>query len=93
MSNSNPEHQTTTFRMRYRGNTLDGYVFTDLDHARQWLMQPIIDRSKIQIEPVEVGEPRQCRMCSGTGYHQTIKVVGQKVSAFQFLESTQHGKP
>lgn len=83
---NNDQHQST-LRMRERGSTLDGYIFTDLDHARQWLRQPIIDQSKITVELVEVGEYHPCRMCGGTGHHQKVKVLGDRISAMEFLQN------
>ena len=74
-----------TLRMHWRGSTLDGYIFSDQEHARQWLMQPIIDRAKISLEPVEVGAFRPCPNCCGSGFHRAVKSVGNKVSAKDFL--------
>lgn len=62
--------------------TLNGYVFAGLNHAREWLSQSFVDRRRTKIEEVEVGEPRGCPHCNGTG--QVIKPV-RKLTVDEFL--------
>lgn len=66
-------------------DTLNGYVFTDFAHARAWLRQSFVDRYETKLEEVEVGEPRRCRTCGGSGVRQTIKAV-RKLSVDEFLK-------
>ena len=80
---------TSTFRMHFprdRYNTLDGYVFANREHARQWFMMNRVDRSNITLEPVEIGEMRPCRRCGGSGFHQSVKTTSDRISAIKFLE-------
>jgi len=68
---------TTTIRMRRCGpdHTLDGYIFTNHDHARAWLSQPFVNMDEIVLEEIEVGPLMRCRHCNGTGHRQDTKIV------------------
>lgn len=81
----------TTLRMREKGSSLDGYIFSDREHARQWLRQPCINREAILVEPVEVSPLVRCTKCSGEGFHQTVKAVGGKMTAAEFLRESNDG--
>lgn len=77
-----------TVRMFYRDkdNTLNGYVFSDRAHARQWLSQKFVDLSEITLQEVSLGELRRCRMCDGTGYHLSVKATGDKMPAKNWMD-------
>lgn len=65
-----------TIRMRLSGErTLDGYIFTDLAHAHQWLSQAFVERDKIQLDEVEVGPWMPCPRCGGDGHRRDVKLV------------------
>lgn len=68
---------TATIRMVRCGTsrTLDGYIFTDREHARQWLSQPYIDIGSIVLEEVEVGPLMACPRCAGSGFRQDVKRI------------------
>jgi hypothetical protein len=64
----------TTIRMRRAPDqTLHGYVFTDDDHARQWLSSLKVTASEVRLERVVVGELQRCNRCGGQGHTQSIK--------------------
>jgi hypothetical protein len=67
-------------------NTLDGYVFIDLAHARRWLAGPYVDRKATRLEEVEVGEMHRCKWCEGTGYRQSVKPI-RRLTVAEFLAS------
>lgn len=70
--------QTTTIRMRIcdGDRTLNGYIFANRDHARQWLSQPFMADKKVQLEEVEVGPMTKCSRCGGSGIHPArVKVL------------------
>lgn len=79
-----------TVRM-YGVGSLDGYVFADHGHAREWLAQRCVDPSKIRIQPVSVSPPRKCRTCGGAGYHQTVVATGPRVGARDWLAANHQG--
>ena len=66
-----------------RGQDLDGYVFTDLGHARQWLSQGFVDDESYAVIPVSVLK-KKCR-CGNTYDHATPK--GPAVPPSEFLKS------
>ena len=70
-----------------REDTLSGYIFSDNQHARDWLTQSFVDRSAYSLEAVEVGERRRCSMCHGSGFIQTVKKAGDKMTVDDFLAS------
>ena len=65
---------------------LNGYVFADEEHAREWLRQSWVDLTEITLEQVEVGEQRKCHMCGGRGYHQTVKTTASRQPATEFMK-------
>lgn len=79
-----PRTTRRTYRLHER-DSLDLYVFADEVHARSWLMQPIIDRDRIKVEPVEVGPMTRCARCGGQGWHQKVTSIGRAISANEFL--------
>lgn len=83
----------TTIRMLYpkQENTLDGYVFSNMEHARQWLAQPFVDPSEIRLEEVQVGELCRCRYCGGSGFRQSVNVV-RKLTVAEFLKGSADAK-
>ena len=76
-------------RIDYESHTLrdlDGYVFADMTHARQWLSQPFVHDFGISaLEIVEVSDLRGCPKCGGTGYTQTVKSI-RKLTLDEFLK-------
>ena len=67
---------TKTNRMRRATErTLDGYIFTDRAHAREWLRQPFVDMAGIQLEEVEVGPLVPCPRCGGSGHRRDVRVI------------------
>lgn len=70
---------------RDRMDTLYGYVFSDNEHAREWLTQSFVDRDAYMLEKVEVGELHRCRFCDGSGVRQSIKSDG-KMTVEEFLK-------
>ena len=82
----------TTIRLlsrRDRPDTLNGYVFSDLKHAREWLTQGFVDHDAYMLEKVEVGERHRCRWCDGSGFRQSIKPTG-KMTVDEFLKEQVH---
>lgn len=77
---------TRTIRLipRERGSTLHGYVFTDPEHAREWLSMPIIDGGDYVLQEVEAGPLEKCPRCGGSGTLQTVKVL-RTLSVAEFL--------
>ncbi len=85
---------TTTIRMlrrkrvdgeRSETRDLDGYIFTDMTHARTWLAQPFVAAMKISsLEVVEVGACQTCPRCKGTGSLQSVRIL-RKLSLVDFL--------
>jgi hypothetical protein len=69
---------------RDRQDTLMGYVFSDTEHARKWLMQRFVKRDAYRLEKVEVGPRHECRFCGGSGFRQTVKPIG-KITVKEFL--------
>lgn len=67
----------TTIRMRRCGmdRTLDGYVFSDMAHARQWLSQGFVRRAEIQLEEVTVEPPKRCPRCDGAGHLDVVRFL------------------
>lgn len=86
-----PTTSRTIRMMRGGDHTLNGYVFTDLDHARQWLSQSFVDRAKTEIEEVEVGLWGGCPHCGGAGWTRPTKVIG-KLTVDEFLEGGGSGR-
>lgn len=68
----------TTIRMRRCGpdRTLDGYVFSDRDHARRWLSQEFVN-GDVDLDEVQVGPLIKCRSCQGSGFRQDIRTLGR----------------
>jgi len=67
------------------GAVLDGYIFTDMTHARTWLAQPFVAAMKISsLEVVEVGACQTCPRCKGTGSLQSVRIL-RKLSLVDFL--------
>jgi hypothetical protein len=77
-------HKSIRLRPRSLSDTLSRYVFSDYDHARQWLTQVWVKPADYTLEVVEVGELCRCRGCDGAGFTQTVKVVG-KLTVEEFL--------
>jgi hypothetical protein len=77
---------TISIRMMYRDpdHDLHGYVFTDVDHAQQWLRQTFVKRSDIRLEVVEVGELHICPKCHGSGSTQSIRITS-KITVHELL--------
>lgn len=78
---------TASVRLRVRANgdrTLQGYVFTDRRHAREWLTQAWVKPEDFTLESVEVGESCRCTRCGGSGFVQTMKTTG-KMTVQEFL--------
>lgn len=67
-----------TVRMRRCGpdRTLNGYVFTDMAHARQWLSQEFV-KGDVDLDEVEIGPIVRCRSCNGSGFRQDQKMRGR----------------
>jgi hypothetical protein len=88
------DESQTTLRIRYpRGvySTMDGYVFSDIGHARQWLTQAFVDPTEFSLEEVERGSLTRCRMCAGSGFHQSIKPTGRRLTVGEFLKEQVDG--
>jgi hypothetical protein len=60
---------------RCADSTLNGYVFSDRQHAHEWLRQPCVDRTKIELEEVEIGALMPCPRCGGSGYRLDVKLI------------------
>lgn len=78
----------TTIRMHYPkepDHTSNGYIFTDMKHARDWLTQKFVRPAEISLEEVAVGELVRCRHCDGIGYKQSVRPV-RKLSVGEFLK-------
>ena len=72
----NEEAAMTTIRMRRCGDpTLDGYIFTDWEHARAWLTQPFVKPDEVQLEEVQTGPWMPCPRCRGSGSRQDVKTI------------------
>lgn len=73
-----PDTPATTIRMRRCGSdrTLNGYVFSDRDHARRWLSQEFV-KGDVDLDEVQMGPLVQCRSCQGSGFRQAMKVLGR----------------
>ena len=70
---------TISIRLRVRANgdrTLQGYVFSNREHARAWLTQAWVKPADYTLEVVEVDDLCRCAKCDGTGFSQTVKVTG-----------------
>lgn len=83
---SQPDPQTT-IRMRYHkepDHTSNGYIFTNVAHARDWLTQKFVRPAEISLEEVAVGDLVRCRHCDGSGYKQSVRSV-RKLSVGEFL--------
>lgn len=80
---------TTSIRLMPKNpdHTLRGYVFTDETHARQWLGQAFVVAGDYDLEVVEVGERRECRMCGGSGHTQKITPV-RRLTVEEFLNGS-----
>lgn len=65
-------------------DTLGRYVFSDRDHARQWLTQKWVKPEDYTLETVEVGELCRCTRCGGEGFTQSVKSTG-KLTVEEFL--------
>jgi hypothetical protein len=66
-----------SIRLRYprdRTNTLNGYVFTDMQHAREWLFQEFVKPAEIKLDIVDV-RYTICRRCGRPHCCPTIKVI------------------
>lgn len=87
---ADPKTTIRMLRRRRRGDTfrdMDGYVFTDMAHARLWLSQAFVaDYDISTLEIVEVGESKGCPRCGGTGHTQSIRSV-RKLSVSEFLQA------
>lgn len=79
---------TLSWRVFFRDAncTLNGYVFSDDHHARTWLAQGFINPTLTMVQKVTVGEVRRCPRCGGSGYHQTIRPIGEKIPLRQFFD-------
>jgi hypothetical protein len=73
---------STTIRMRRCGadQTLNGYIFSDHKHAREWLSQSFVNLAEVMLEEVEVGPTMPCQRCGGSGSHRVVK-PGRRLSA------------
>jgi hypothetical protein len=74
-------------RLRVRANgdrTLQGYVFTDRQHARAWLSQSWVRPEDYALDTVEVGALCRCIRCDGSGFTQAMKTTG-KMTIEEFL--------
>jgi hypothetical protein len=78
---------TRTIRLipRNKHDTLLGYVFTNFQHAREWLSQEIIDKEAYSLEEVEAGPIERCPRCGGSGTTQVVKVM-RRLTAREFLD-------
>jgi hypothetical protein len=67
----------TSIRMARCGfdRTLDGYVFSDLAHARLWLSQSFVVATGVVLDEVEIGPLLRCKRCDGSGFHQTTRSI------------------
>ena len=66
--------EPTTVRMKRAPEaTLDGYVFSDDEHARTWL-RPYRGMDVV-LERVRVGPLKSCPRCGGAGHTQKIEKV------------------
>ena len=69
---------------RASDRTLDGYIFTDREHARQWLSQVCIKRDEVRLEEVAVGPVMCCPRCGGSGVRQDVKLL-RKITIEELL--------
>ena len=78
---------TSSIRLipRNAQDTLRRYVFSDRQHARQWLTQAWVKPEDYTLEEVEVGELCRCNRCDGSGFTQSVKTVG-KLTVGEFLD-------
>lgn len=77
-----------SIRLHARANgdrTLSGYIFTDLRHARAWLRQSFVKPEDYSLDAVEIGESHRCTRCDGSGFTQTVKAVGSRMTVDDFL--------
>jgi len=78
------EIPSVRMRLKDRTNSLNGYVFRDLAHARQWLSQAFVKPDEISLDTVSVGPIKRCPRCNGDGYTEIVRFVG-KTTVEEFL--------
>jgi hypothetical protein len=80
---------TETIRLGCSGE-LNGYVFTDMAHASEWLRQSFVhDMKEVSLEVVDIGPLMPCPRCQGRGFRQDIKRTGRKLTVEEFLGGSQ----
>lgn len=84
-----PTEQTTLITYRLRtgpDGDLEGYLFSDAKHARQWLGQPLVRDDRYYLEKVEIsGEDVTCPHCDGSGYRPRVFKVLARMTVQEFL--------
>ena len=66
-------------------NTLHGYIFTDQDHARKWLAQPIIQEDIGEYKICIVTLKQRARRCHSCGAHDRQVLIERTMKAADFL--------
>ncbi len=78
-----------TIRMTEPGSTLNGYIFSDNEHAKAWLSQKFVqeDPSKYRLERVRVvKESCRCKKCDGSGWSRPQIETLEKLTVDEFLK-------
>jgi hypothetical protein len=78
----------TVERIRLRtSDTLDGYVFTDITHATEWLTQPLIVKhwDEYQLEKVLVQRNTYRCSCCALFHWKELRLI-QKMTVHEFLQ-------
>ena len=86
---------TRTIRLieRSRDSTLTGYIFTDFNHAREFLTQSWVKPERFTLEEVAAGDFVRCTKCDGLGHTRRVTAL-RKLTVEEFLqEDTTHEKP
>jgi hypothetical protein len=77
-----------TPRHAHSCSDLNGYIFIDMTHARNWLSQSFVHEMPIRsLEVVALGDMKRCPRCKGEGFTQAVSRLDERFTVSEFLAS------